>query len=110
RLEVRIGDDELDAVETNLDHAVDGVAAATADADDFDPGTPDRLLRESKPQMRRFSGLGIPQVVISHSSSLLNLLFASGSLPGSSIRGPRSSVPRPQSPRSGFSSIRGTPP
>ena len=36
RLHVGVGDDELDAVEVAADHRVDGVAAATADADDED--------------------------------------------------------------------------
>ena len=38
RLQVGVDDDELDAVEAGGDHAVDGVAAAAADADDLDPG------------------------------------------------------------------------
>ena len=36
RLEIGVGDDELDAVEAGAHHAVDGVAAAAADADDLD--------------------------------------------------------------------------
>ena len=36
RLHVGIGGDELDALEVRLDHAVDGIAAAAAHADDFD--------------------------------------------------------------------------
>ena len=36
RLQVGVGDDELDAVESGLHHAVDGVAAAAADADHLD--------------------------------------------------------------------------
>ena len=38
RLLVGVGDDELDVAESGRDHAVDGVAASPADADDFDPG------------------------------------------------------------------------
>ena len=37
RLAVGVGDDELDAFDAGADHAVDGVAAAAADADDLDP-------------------------------------------------------------------------
>ena len=36
RLGVRVGGDELDAGEAGVDHAVDGVGAAAADADDLD--------------------------------------------------------------------------
>ena len=36
RLEVGVGDDELDALEAGAHHAVDGVAAAAADADHLD--------------------------------------------------------------------------
>ena len=36
RLRVGVDGDELDALEADLDHAVDGVDAATADADDLD--------------------------------------------------------------------------
>ena len=38
RLRVGVDRDELDALETDLDHAVDGVDAAAADADDLDDG------------------------------------------------------------------------
>ena len=37
RLRVRIGDDEVDALQAGLDHVVDGVAAGAADAEDGDP-------------------------------------------------------------------------
>src|SRR5262249_12662400 len=47
RLEVGVGDDELDAVETDLHHAVDGVAAAPADADDLDAGARAPFLFEA---------------------------------------------------------------
>ena len=36
RLTVSVGGDELDSFHAGGDHAIDGVAAATADADDFD--------------------------------------------------------------------------
>ena len=36
-LGIGVGDDELDAFETGLDHVVDGVAAGAADAEDRDP-------------------------------------------------------------------------
>ena len=38
RLQIGVGDDELDALEAGLNHPVDGVPAAATDADDFDPG------------------------------------------------------------------------
>ena len=38
RLRVRVDRDELDALEADLDHAVDGVDATAADADDLDDG------------------------------------------------------------------------
>ena len=38
RLRVGVDGDELDALETDLDHPVDGVDAAAADADDLDDG------------------------------------------------------------------------
>src|SRR5213076_959994 len=40
RLEVGVDGDELDALQGSRDHAVDGVAAAAARADDLDPGAP----------------------------------------------------------------------
>ena len=46
RLEVGVGDHELDAFEVRLDHAVDGVAAAAADADDLDLGAVDGVFVE----------------------------------------------------------------
>ena len=36
RLQIGVGDDELDAAEAGLHHAIDGVAAAAADADHLD--------------------------------------------------------------------------
>ena len=46
RLQVGVGDHELDAFEVRLDHAVDGVAAAAADADDLDLGAVDGVFVE----------------------------------------------------------------
>ena len=38
RLQVGVGDDEFDALHAGIDHAVDGVVAASAHADDLDLG------------------------------------------------------------------------
>ena len=38
RLGVGVDGDELDAAQSGVDHAVDGVGAAAADADDLDDG------------------------------------------------------------------------
>ena len=38
RLQIGVGNDELDALHTRIDHAVDCVAAASAYADHFDLG------------------------------------------------------------------------
>ena len=38
RLRIGVDGDELDALQTGVDHAVDGVDAATTDADDLDDG------------------------------------------------------------------------
>ena len=46
RLQVGVGDHELDAFQAGVDHAVDGVAAAAAHADDFDLGVVQRLFVE----------------------------------------------------------------
>ena len=46
RLEVGVGDHELDAFEVRLDHAVDGVAASAADADDLDFGAVEGVFVE----------------------------------------------------------------
>ena len=51
RLQVGVGDDELDAVEAALHHARDGVAAAAADADDLDARAGAALLVEPQPQL-----------------------------------------------------------
>ena len=37
-LRVGVGDDELDALQVERDHVVDGIGAAAADADHGDPG------------------------------------------------------------------------
>jgi hypothetical protein len=44
RLQVRIGNDEFDALNAGIDHAIDCVAAAAADADDFNASAGDRRL------------------------------------------------------------------
>ena len=46
RLGVGVDRDELDALEVLVDHAVDGVSAATADAHDFHAGVLGRALFE----------------------------------------------------------------
>ena len=53
RLQVGIGDDELDTVEPRSDHAVDGVAAAAADANHLDPRARVRLLVEAEAKAAR---------------------------------------------------------
>ena len=53
RLQVGVGDDELDAVEADAHHAVDGVAAAAADADHLDPRARRRLSSSSRSRRRR---------------------------------------------------------
>ena len=47
RLQVGVGDDELDAVEPGAHHPVDGVAAAAADADHLDAGAGAAPLRRA---------------------------------------------------------------
>ena len=74
RLQVGVGDDELDAVEPGRDHAVDGVAAAAADADDLDARAGASLLVELQAQ-RRCVG---PPTVVFRASAILGLL-SSGS-------------------------------
>ncbi len=52
RLLVGVGDDELDVAESGLHHAVDGVAAAAADADDLDAGAgADQVLVEENAEV-----------------------------------------------------------
>ena len=58
RLQVGVGDDELDAVEPGRHHAVDGVAAAAADADDLDARAGAALFRELQPQRGRGVDVG----------------------------------------------------
>jgi hypothetical protein len=43
RLQIGVGDDELDALQPHFDHAVDGVAAAAAHADHLDLRAPSRV-------------------------------------------------------------------
>ena len=50
RLQIRIGDDELDAVEAGGDHAIDGITAAATDAHHFDACARARLLVELQAQ------------------------------------------------------------
>ncbi len=38
RLRIRIGDDEVDALQSGVDHVVDGIAASAANAAHHDPG------------------------------------------------------------------------
>ena len=45
RLQVGVGDHEIHALDAGVDHAVDGVAAAAAHADDLDLGVVARRLR-----------------------------------------------------------------
>ncbi len=47
RLQIGVGDDELNAFDSGVDHAVDRVAAAAAHADDFDFGIVVRLFIEA---------------------------------------------------------------
>ena len=61
RLEIGVRHDELDAVESNLDHAVDGVAAAAADTDDFD--TRAGALFFVEPQPQRCDGSSVVGIV-----------------------------------------------
>ena len=53
RLQIGVGDHELDAFEVRLDHAVDGVAAAAADADDLDLCAVQGLFVEVNANVRR---------------------------------------------------------
>ena len=68
RLQIGVGDDEFDAFHAGIDHAVDGVAAAAAHADDLDlgvvAGSSLKLMRMSvffhKPPRCWFSVFRIP--------------------------------------------------
>src|SRR5205814_10716549 len=53
RLRVRVGDDELDAGEADLHHAVHGIAAAAADADHLDLRAAPRGGVERQPELLR---------------------------------------------------------
>ena len=53
RLGVGVDGDELDAAKAELDHAVDGVDTATADADDLDHGEVVLVLAHGRPPMFR---------------------------------------------------------
>ena len=52
RLHIRIGGDELDALDFRADHAVDGVAATAADADNFNFCALLQLFAEGKANSR----------------------------------------------------------
>ena len=52
RLQVGVGDHELDAFQVSVDHAVDGVAAAAAHADDLDLGVVARVFVEVDADVR----------------------------------------------------------
>src|SRR4029077_1402655 len=54
RLHVGVGDNELDAVHSRIDHAVHRVAAATAHADNLDLGIVKRLFVEADANARIF--------------------------------------------------------
>ena len=76
RLQVGVGDDELDAVEAGLHHAVDGVAAAAADADHLDARAGAALVVEPQPQTRRVAAVVVMRVVVIGRSSLLERMVA----------------------------------
>jgi hypothetical protein len=73
RLEIGVGDDELDAVETRAHHPVHGVAAAAANADHLDPGARGTLLVELQPHRLRVVGLigALSVLDIAHRSPLV---------------------------------------
>src|SRR5439155_13071244 len=54
RLHVGVGDHKLHALELGGDHAVDGVASATAHADHLDLGAPFDVVREVHSQVTIF--------------------------------------------------------
>ena len=58
--EVGVGDDELDAVEPGLHHAVTDIAAAAADADHLDARAGAAAFVESQPQCRVLMAMGLP--------------------------------------------------
>ena len=59
RLHVGVGDDELDAAEAHLDHAVHGVAASASDADDLDGGRATALWIQRQSQLVRLFHLNL---------------------------------------------------
>ena len=44
RLKVRVGGDEVDALDSHADHAIDGVSPPTADTDDLDAGLASQIV------------------------------------------------------------------
>src|SRR6266851_4000510 len=64
RLQIRVHDHEFDAVESGLDHAVDGIAAAPADADDLDAGARGALFVEPQSQTLRLTRRISSRVVV----------------------------------------------
>ena len=54
RLQVGVGDNELDALHAGIDHAVDCVAAASTYADDFDLGVVAGLFVEADANAESF--------------------------------------------------------
>ena len=62
RLRIRVHGDELDAAETGVDHAIDGVRAAAADADDLDrcDVVPAAVSHRRLSSSRHAGGLDLP--------------------------------------------------
>jgi len=60
RLQIRVGDDELDPVEPRLDHAIDGIASATAHTHDLDTGARAPFFVEFSAAARRDQPSGPP--------------------------------------------------
>jgi hypothetical protein len=56
-LQISVGDDEFDALHSGIDHAVDGVAATTTYADDFDFGVVAGFLVEADANVVAHCGL-----------------------------------------------------
>src|SRR5207247_10493821 len=73
RLQIGVHDDELDAVEARLDHAIDGVAAASAHPDHLDPRARPAFLIELQPQRRRLDAALLSLSQTSHASASLSL-------------------------------------
>ena len=87
RLQVGVGDDELDAVEAGLHHAVDGVAAAAADADHLDARAGVALPRRAAAAAARRRR---PSVRIGHSSLLVTSAVGTRRAQKNSLNKPRS--------------------